>query len=682
MGFVDKNGKYQGSVVMGFNIENIYQRFVSGKVLSNSNLQIIYKNEIGLIKDSFNLDKKYSARIDFENPNIQTLEQSAIFHLPPTLIYQKIPNTPYGFLINYDNFDQFKIIKKSYLLEFFSVLSFLAILIYLLKKEFINPIIFLSNEAELVGLGKAEIRTPESNILEINQLSKAVLSLKKFIRNEQLLKHQLYSSNQKLQDLTKSISHDLRNYISGVSGLANIIAADKKPTPENIHQDQQYAKMITNQSGRMMEFAKEILDTKNAELGIIKLGEIKDCNIEEIIQEMLVLNQQFVKDQLVKIITDFPTDLPVVKCHERRLHQVLDNLITNAVKYSKKDGKVKISAEKLQNKICISIQDNGIGMSAKDIQMALSGDGKDIDKSDLDKQFDSHGIGMLIVKQITEEIGAQMEIESVKGKGTTVKLWINCEEENHKINQIVKLTKEEAATTSLKIEQKKNIKNNSTKTIIIAEDEDINLLLLQRMLEVAGYKVLKAQNGSKVLDILDKEECDLIFMDINMPELNGLKATKIIRSGVVFENQKYQTIPIIGIGGDFDENALTTDACFLIHADEMEAYIEQVMDQMEESMLNPKIISGSYELQINIEGSEVFFYIMLNERFAKPGKLNSIKSDLIYQLSSLIEKASSKLAISEMATEFPTLCLRMKKPSKKSDFDAISASISNFCEEL
>ena len=120
----------------------------------------------------------------------------------------------------------------------------------------------------------------------------------------------------------------------------------------------------------------------------------------------------------------------------------------------------------------------------------------------------------------------------------------------------------------------------------------------------------------------------------------------------------------------------------VIHADEIESYIEQVMDQMEESMLNPKIISGTYELQINVEGSEVFFYIMLNERFAKSGKLNSIKSDLSYRLSSLIEKASSKLAISEMATEFPTLCLRMKKPARKSDFDAISALISDFCEEL
>jgi hypothetical protein len=114
----------------------------------------------------------------------------------------------------------------------------------------------------------------------------------------------------------------------------------------------------------------------------------------------------------------------------------------------------------------------------------------------------------------------------------------------------------------------------------------------------------------------------------------------------------------------------------------MEAYIEQAEQAYEDFMLDPKKITGSYELQINVEGSEVFFFIMLNERFAKPERLNSIKSDLVYQLSSLIEKASSNLAISEMATEFPTLCLRMKKPGRKSDFDAISASISSFCEEL
>lgn len=120
----------------------------------------------------------------------------------------------------------------------------------------------------------------------------------------------------------------------------------------------------------------------------------------------------------------------------------------------------------------------------------------------------------------------------------------------------------------------------------------------------------------------------------------------------------------------------------VIHSDEMEDYMEQAMDQMEEFMLNPKKITGNYELQINIEGSEVSFFIVLNERFSKPKKLSSIKSDLIYQLSGLVEKASTKLAISEITSEFPTLCLRMRKPNKKSDFDAISSSISNFCEGL
>ena len=140
--------------------------------------------------------------------------------------------------------------------------------------------------------------------------------------------------------------------------------------------------------------------------------------------------------------------------------------------------------------------------------------------------------------------------------------------------------------------------------------------------------------------------------------------------------------------GTFDQNMMNIQYRLiliqqidqLIHG--MDAYVEQAEQAYEEYMLDPKKITSSYELQISVEGSEVFFYIMLNERFAKPGNLNSIKSDLIYQLSSLIEKASSKLAISEMATEFPTLCLRMKKPGKKSDFDAISASISIFCEEL
>ena len=91
--------------------------------------------------------------------------------------------------------------------------------------------------------------------------------------------------------------------------------------------------------------------------------------------------------------------------------------------------------------------------------------------------------------------------------------------------------------------------------------------------------------------------------------------------------------------------------------------------------------AGQYDC-LSLVTSAPEIVLMLNDRFRKAEKLNSIKLDLAYQLSSLVEKASTKLAISEMATESPTLCVRKKKPAKKTDFDAISASISHFCEEL
>ena len=112
------------------------------------------------------------------------------------------------------------------------------------------------------------------------------------------------------------------------------------------------------------------------------------------------------------------------------------------------------------------------------------------------------------------------------------------------------------------------------------------------------------------------------------------------------------------------------------------AYIEQKMDQQEELIVNPQEFSGNYVLFFSLEGNEVFFYIALKEQFANPKKLNSIKSGLVYRLSELVEKSSTKLVISEINSQFPTLCLRMKKPAKKNDFDAISESISSFCEEL
>jgi hypothetical protein len=120
----------------------------------------------------------------------------------------------------------------------------------------------------------------------------------------------------------------------------------------------------------------------------------------------------------------------------------------------------------------------------------------------------------------------------------------------------------------------------------------------------------------------------------------------------------------------------------IIHADDLEAYNKEFQQDQVESFLQEQRLSGKSEVEIKIEGSEVFFYLMLHERFNQAEKLNSIKSNLIYEISSQVGQESRRLAISEIASDRPTLCVRMEKPKKKEDFDSVSATIFNFCEKL
>ena len=261
--------------------------------------------------------------------------------------------------------------------------------------------------------------------------------------SEQRLKQQLDTSNKHLRSILKTVSHDIRNYIAGVSGLASLISEDEKPTQEGFESYKELATMMADQSKQMIDFAQEILDID--ENGMIKRTRDKQnqqeqCDVGLMVSELLFLNRDFIKDCNVAVATNIATNLPLIQCQKINLRQILENLITNAAKYSKKGGEVKISCQVIDHsdsnynaeknnscrQIYVTIADNGIGMAEKDIKKALDGEGKNIDKSALDKPFDSHGIGLPNVVQAVDKMGALMNIESKKNEGTIVKLWFDC----------------------------------------------------------------------------------------------------------------------------------------------------------------------------------------------------------------------------------------------------------------
>ena len=242
------------------------------------------------------------------------------------------------------------------------------------------------------------------------------------------------------QTLLPQITHDLRNYIGGIFGLANMIAHNINSyqakqikmgfkLDDNLKEVSEIANMLAPYANEAFHYLGDMLDVAQGKVEKFNLGKIEDCDLRELISGMLLFNQVFINDHQITIETNIEDNLPKLPCDIFRLKQLLTNLITNAVKYSNRGNKVNITVKHLKteikDQIYIEIADHGIGMTKEEISMALNGEGQNIDKLDLDHPLDSHGLGLPIVKQLVGLMKGEMEIESKKEEGTKIKLWFD-----------------------------------------------------------------------------------------------------------------------------------------------------------------------------------------------------------------------------------------------------------------
>jgi CheY-like chemotaxis protein len=250
--------------------------------------------------------------------------------------------------------------------------------------------------------------------------------------------------------------------------------------------------------------------------------------------------------QKIELQTRIAKNIEQIQVDEFRIRQSLINLLSNAIKFTPAGGNVILSVELEEQEILFSVTDTGIGINPTDLDKLFQ-PFIQIDSS-LNRQYAGTGLGLVLVERIITKHGGRVSVTSRVGEGSCFTLRLPYVPSSRKI------IPENVETTSLSTNET-NAPLSVYPLILLADDNEANRQTLDDYLSNKGYRMLLAYNGREAVEIVKTHRPDLVFMDIQMPEMDGLEATTLIRSDPAIAD-----IPIIALTAlAFPEQA---DQCF------------------------------------------------------------------------------------------------------------------------
>jgi len=341
-------------------------------------------------------------------------------------------------------------------------------------------------------------------------------------------------ANEAKSSFLSSMSHDIRTPLNGVIGFTEL--AQKEQDPEVL---KDYLGKIDYSAKLLQDLVNDTLDLSRIESGRMSLN-AENVNSRDLIAEVVTAMRPSAAIKNITInaeIDSFPSDIVCVD--KLKVQKIILNLLSNAIKYTPKGGSVTLKAEVIDppkegcNHLLI-VSDNGIGMSEEFLKRIYEPFSQE--QRPEAGNVGGTGLGMAIVKRIVDLMQGHISVESQIGKGTTFRVEL----------PFMKASKVAEDTRF----QKEAVHHFAGKKILLCEDNPINAEIVSILLKDKGIGVTWVDNGKKGYDLYEQSPAkafDWILMDLRMPIMNGLEATKLIRSS---KKEDAKSIPIIALTGD------------------------------------------------------------------------------------------------------------------------------------